>query len=69
MRCGSCEKLMADRKESQVALGTPKSLGPISNMRVRRECAENRQVARDFHFCATPTVTAGFIAFSFNIRK
>jgi hypothetical protein len=35
---------------------------------VEREASENRLVARDFHFSASPTVTAGFIGFAFDIR-
>jgi hypothetical protein len=30
---------------------------------------ENRQVEKVFHFCAVPTVTAGFIGFAFDIRE
>jgi hypothetical protein len=33
-----------------------------------REAGENIQVERVFHFSAAPTVTAGFIAFIFDIR-
>ena len=33
------------------------------------EVSGNTRVGKDFHFCAGPTVTAGFIGFVFDIRK
>jgi hypothetical protein len=36
--------------------------------RVGREVGGNRQVEKDFHFSAGPTVTAGFMGFAFDIR-
>jgi hypothetical protein len=37
--------------------------------RVQREVGGNGTVARVFHVSPPPTVTAGFIAFAFDIRK
>jgi hypothetical protein len=37
--------------------------------RVQREVGGNGIVDKVFHFSAPPTVTAGFIAFAFDIRK
>jgi hypothetical protein len=37
--------------------------------RVRREVGGNEIVDKVFHVSAPPTVTAGFIAFAFDIRK
>jgi hypothetical protein len=37
--------------------------------RVQREVGGNGIVERVFHLSAPPTVTAGFIAFAFDIRK
>jgi hypothetical protein len=37
--------------------------------RYRVQDGENRQVGANFHFCAAPTVTAGFIGFAFDIRE
>jgi hypothetical protein len=37
--------------------------------RVQREVGGNGTVDKVFHVSAPPTVTAGFIAFAFDIRK
>jgi hypothetical protein len=37
--------------------------------RYRVQGGENRRVGEIFHFCAAPTVTAGFIGFAFDIRE
>jgi hypothetical protein len=37
--------------------------------RMQREVEGNETLARVFHLSAAPTVTAGFIAFAFDIRK
>jgi hypothetical protein len=37
--------------------------------RVQREVGGNGTVERVFHLSAPPTITAGFIAFAFDIRK
>jgi hypothetical protein len=37
--------------------------------RVQREVGGNGRVDKVFHVSAPPTVTAGFIAFAFDIRK
>ena len=46
-----------------------RATGRFLTSRVRVEVTENREVRKVFHFCAGPTVTAGFIGFVFDIRK
>jgi hypothetical protein len=38
-------------------------------MKVAGEPGENVALERDFHFSLPPTVTTGFIGFSFDIKK
>jgi hypothetical protein len=68
MACGSCARASGIGRRGKLPLEWAPTKGPISHTKGWGQNGEKKHLGKNFHFCATPTVTAGFTGFVFDIR-